>query len=159
MRNGGTVTSFLAGALGEPGQRTFLLQLESAAGIETYLVEKAQVAALATEANELLGEAGFSAVAGELAELRVPAVIEFRVGDMQLSYTVEAGTITLILESVDDAGAVSYVMSPAALAVAARTGAAAVLAGRPLCPRCGLAMDPRGHHCPHGNGDLREHRP
>ena len=35
---------------------------------------------------------------------------------------------------------------------------AAVAAGRPICPRCSLPIDPDGHVCPALNGDLRHRR-
>ena len=62
-------------------------------------------------------------------------------------------------ESVRSLDSVGFDVTPAQLDAAARHGAAAVRAGRPRCPRCGLAMEPEGHHCPATNGDLRDHRP
>jgi uncharacterized repeat protein (TIGR03847 family) len=38
----------------------------------------------------------------------------------------------------------------AALAI---RGTELVAAGRPLCPRCGYPLDPRGHVCPRMNGN------
>jgi hypothetical protein len=79
---------------------------------------------------------------------------------MHLQYREDPDTITIVLvPTVDDIDSVSFEVTPAQLDAAARNGAAAVRAGRPRCPRCGLAMDPDGHHCPSTNGDLRNHRP
>ncbi len=80
--------------------------------------------------------------------------------ELRLGYDEPAETVTLTLVSTgEDAPEVTHRMSSAQLGAAARVAVAAVLAGRPRCPRCGLAMDPEGHPCPLGNGDLRGHRP
>ena len=157
----GTAERFAAGAIGEPGDRTFLLQVETAGRLDTYLLEKAQVAALGEQSLELLARIGFEGRDMDIdTELRPPESLVFRVGSMQLGYSEDTSIVTLLLGSVDDTDEdVAYDMTPAMLDAAAHRGLETVAAGRPLCPRCGLAMDPEGHHCPADNGDLREHRP
>ncbi len=157
----GPVTAFVAGAIGEPGTRTFLLQLTGPEGTDSYVLEKDQVAVLAEQALELLQRAGLSGAGTSVAvpELVAPERARFRVGEMQLGISEDSETITLVLASVGDDEPVEYTMTPAILEAAAIAGRRSVAAGRPLCPRCGLAMDADGHHCPKDNGDLREHRP
>ena len=162
MDHRGEATHFAAGAVGEPGDRTFLIQFETSARFDTYLLEKAQVTALGEQSLELLDRIGFSGAGADLEppQLVPPESLVFRVGEMQLGYAEDSGVVTVILGSVDDTDEdVAYDMTPAMLDAAARGGLETVAAGRPLCPRCGLAMDPVAHHCPKDNGDLREHRP
>ena len=62
MRSLGHIEHFVAGAVGEPGRRTFLLEIGSGVEFEWFLVEKEQVAALAHRVLELLGDLGVPVV-------------------------------------------------------------------------------------------------
>jgi uncharacterized repeat protein (TIGR03847 family) len=53
---------FVAGTVGEPGQRTFFLQARDAARLASVVVEKEQVALLAERLDALLDEGGEHAV-------------------------------------------------------------------------------------------------
>lgn len=162
MDNRGTVDRFVAGAIGEPGERVFLLQFDLGGELATFLLEKGQVAALAEQSLELLDQAGFAGAGEGLepGELVAPVDIEFRVAAMQLTYTEDTGLVALLLGSTEeDTEPIAYELTPAQLDAAARIGREAVAAGRPICPHCGLAKDRGGHNCPIGNGDLRGHRP
>ena len=63
---------FVAGTVGEPGQRTFFLQASAAGRVTSVALEKTQVAVLAERVDELLddvvrrsgGEAAVPAIAG-----------------------------------------------------------------------------------------------
>jgi uncharacterized repeat protein (TIGR03847 family) len=89
---------FVAGTVGQPGQRTFFLQATASGRTTTVALEKTQVAALAERIDELLdevvrrtgGSAPVPAVApAELADsapLEVPVEEEFRVGTMALAW-------------------------------------------------------------------------
>ena len=101
---------FVAGTVGEPGQRTFFLQARSGSRLISVSLEKQQVAALAQRIDELLDEVMGQAT-GE-AEGVVPAVApldledsapleqpieeEFRAGTMTLSW--DAGDERLVIE-------------------------------------------------------------
>lgn len=162
MNELGPVDLFVAGAVGEPGDRTFLLQFVQGASRVSYVLEKAQVEALAEQSQELLGKIGLagSGASVDASEPWFPDDIRFRIGGMQLGYHESGGFFTLALLPTDEEqDGVAYTLTPAQLDAAARDGLAAVSAGRPKCPRCGLAMDRLGHHCPATNGDLRDHRP
>ncbi len=162
MRELGPVDLFVAGAVGQPGDRTFLLQFVQGGDRVSYVLEKAQVEALAEQSQELLDTVGHSGAGTEMpaAEPWYPDDVAFRVGAMQLAYAQATSEFTLTLVPVDeDTESVSYTLTPGQVDAAARDGLVAVAAGRPKCPRCGLAMDPLGHHCPTTNGDLRDYRP
>ncbi len=162
MRDYGPVTGFIAGAIGEPGERTFLLQFLTDSGTRTFVLEKGQVAALGEQGLALLSQIGFAGAgaAEPVPDLSIPQETEFRVGEIQLGYAEATGLITMVLGSIDDPDEqVAFAMTPAMMDAAIREGLEVVRAGRPRCPRCGLAVAPDGHHCPKDNGDLREHRP
>ena len=152
------------GAVGDPGDRTFFIEVEASTGTLWFLLEKAQVAALSIQSTRLLRESGVADPEDvhELEPVRRPSDdVEFRVGEVRLAYTESTGLVTLMLFSraQDDSEPVEFTLTPAQLATSARFGAEAVTAGRPSCARCGLAKDPEGHACPADNGDLRTHRP
>ena len=97
----------------------------------------------------------------EVGPIREPESVEFRIAAMEIAYVADEGLMVLTLRrATDDAIApVSYALTAVQLDAAARIASESVGAGRPLCPQCGLAMDPGGHVCPTTNGDLRNHRP
>ena len=164
-----------AGAVGEPGQRAFYVQARTAVTQLTVLVEKEQVALLASEAvaflDRLADEYPEDAVTvpEASAELREPTVPLFRARLIGLGFDPDRGLVLIELrerstpddtddEVIDDTedeeepGYVAriYATRPQVRAMAAR-GAAVVEAGRAPCPLCGMPMDPGGHRCPRWN--------
>jgi uncharacterized repeat protein (TIGR03847 family) len=169
-----------AGAVGEPGARAFYVQARTAATQLTVLVEKEQVALLATEAVAFLDRIADeypedpAILSEDVAELREPMVPLFRARLIGLGFDPERQLVLIELRerSTDDededddeplaaleddgddeeAGYVAriYATRPQVRAMAAR-GAAVVEAGRPPCPLCGMPMDPAGHRCPRWN--------
>src|SRR5215218_5303084 len=89
---------FVAGTVGEPGQRTFFLQARSGARLTSVVLEKAQVTALAERLDEMLdqivrtsgGDSPVPAVTPTELEdtepLEQPIEEEFRVGTMTLAW-------------------------------------------------------------------------
>ncbi|WP_019633828.1 DUF3090 domain-containing protein [Actinomadura atramentaria] len=170
---------FVAGAVGEPGDRAFYLQARAGRRVTSVGLEKFQVTLLAERLEELLDEVlrrgGAPAVpAAAPAELRddgpldQPVDEEFRVGAMSLSWdpedervVVEAQEATddpadeTDLGAADPAVAVLRVRITAAQARAfAERALRLVAAGRPPCPLCGRPLDAAGHVCPRQNGYL-----
>jgi uncharacterized repeat protein (TIGR03847 family) len=167
---------FLAGTVGEPGNRTFFLQARDGARIVSVALEKVQVAALAQRLTELLDELEKRGIEGADEDqpldtapgtLDEPINEAFRVGTLSMGWDtqdelvlVEAREITE--EDEDDEGFddededgpdfIRVRLSP----LAARTFVARALrvigSGRPPCPLCGQPLDPQGHLCPRRNG-------
>jgi uncharacterized repeat protein (TIGR03847 family) len=164
MRSLGRLTHFAAGAAGPPGRRTFYLEIEGAAGREWFLVEKEQVAALATHGLETLGRPADPAGAPQ-SPPGPPGEPTFRVGDIGLG--AEAGEVLVLLSPAEPAAdpgraappapaePVAFSVETGVFVAMARAALALVAAGRPRCRLCGLPQDPDGHACPGGNGDLR----
>ena len=166
-----------AGAVGEPGQRAFYIQARSESDQLTVLVEKEQIALLATEAVAFLDR-----IADEypedaiilppaVAELREPTVPLFRARMIGLGFDPERELVLIELreraddEEEDDAPPASdvfqvddeegyvariYATRSQVRAMAAH-GAGVVTAGRPRCDLCSQPLDPAGHRCPRWN--------
>ena len=157
-----TVERFAGGAIGEPGNREFRLELVVDGAAIAYVLEKLQVAALAKEAQRLLRErgligAGLSLEPGGVYE---DTPVAYRVGGLQLGLDEGTNMARLTVFSTEESDLpAEYDINLAQLDAFAREALVIVESGRPACPRCGLAMDPEGHNCPRTNGDLRGHRP
>jgi len=94
---------FVAGTVGEPGQRTFFLQAREGARLVSISLEKQQVAALAERIDELLDE--LMRAAGD--DLLIPAIAPHGMADNQpLEQPIEeefrAGTMTLSWDTTDE---------------------------------------------------------
>ncbi len=105
---------FVAGTVGEPGQRTFFLQAREGNRVTTVALEKQQVSVLAERVDLLLDEAlrrsggdvAIPAVApaglGDQDPLDLPIVEEFRVGTITLSWDSDEGRVVIELFPVTD---------------------------------------------------------
>jgi len=105
---------FVAGTVGEPGQRTFFLQAREGNRVTSVALEKQQVSVLAERVDLLLDEAlrrsgGDSAIPavapvglGDQEPLDLPIVEEFRVGTITLSWDSEDGRVVIELFPVTD---------------------------------------------------------
>lgn len=161
---------FLAGTVGGPGERAFYLQARKGGALISVGLEKVQVAALAQRLGDLLEavDAPAHADPGDELPLEEPVVELFRVGAMALAWdaageavVIEAQTPTEdgeYVELPDDAEEGPDLLrvridAPTARAFVQRAEAL-VASGRPACPFCGLPLDPQGHFCPRGNGQL-----
>ena len=90
---------FVAGTVGQPGDRTFYLQAAGAGRVVSVSLEKVQVQVLADRLEELLDtvrrQTGVDVLAGtsgrleDTAPLDVPLEEEFRVGTMGLAWETE----------------------------------------------------------------------
>lgn len=160
MRSLGPAEHFAAGAIGEPGSRTFYFHI-TAGGEPLWLAaEKQQVAAFAEHAIQLLAAseivASPEAVEGILARLEITDPLEpvFRVGAMAMNTDPDGQLVTVVIESADpetDDG-IEFAITPEQLQAMALKSLEAVGQGRPLCALCRLPKDPEGHRCPSTNG-------
>jgi uncharacterized repeat protein (TIGR03847 family) len=105
---------FVAGTVGEPGQRTFFLQAREGNRVTSVALEKQQVSILAERVDLLLDEAlrrssGDSVIpavaptgTGDVNPLDQPIVEEFRVGTITLSWDPEVNRVIIELFPVSD---------------------------------------------------------
>ena len=166
---------FVAGTVGEPGDRSFYLQAVEEARTVSVLLEKQQVSVLADRISALLQEVArrFGAELTEddgstdLDPLAVPLEEEFRVGTMGLGWDAESRSIVIELlavteEEVDESvvlddteegpDALRVFLSPPQARAFADRAERVVSAGRPPCPLCAEPLDPSGHVCVRLNG-------
>jgi uncharacterized repeat protein (TIGR03847 family) len=171
---------FVAGTVGEPGDRTFYLQAVDQAKVVSVLLEKEQVAVLAERLSALLDEVArrFGAKVpadtdepGDTAPLHTPVEQEFRVGTMGLGWDAESQAIVVELLAVTDdevdesvvlddteegPDAVRVFLSPAQARAFSARAKRVVSAGRQPCPLCAEPLEPGGHICPRQNGYRRQ---
>ncbi len=174
-----TPDRFVAGTVGQPGDRTFYLQAVHDARVVSVVLEKQQVAVLAERIGALLVEVNrrFGTPlppetddASDLSPLITPVDAEFRVGTMGLGWDSEAQTVVVELLAVtenefdasvvlDDAeegpDAVRVFLTPESARQFANRSARVISAGRPPCPLCDEPLDPAGHICVRTNGYRR----
>jgi uncharacterized repeat protein (TIGR03847 family) len=155
------VDRITAGAVGDPGERTFFIQGRQSERLVTVTVERQQVELLSASLVEILARAGKETGEGpaeEEMDLEEPVVPEWRVGRLSIGYDEERDLVLLEAEELTQEAVRSapgkirfWTTREQALALA-RHGAAVVAAGRPRCDLCGNPMDPEGHICPALNG-------
>jgi uncharacterized repeat protein (TIGR03847 family) len=159
---------FIAGTVGEPGERAFYLQIRSSSRLFSVAVEKAQVQAINARLDVMIAEIRKSnpLIAVEKlpiddAPLDSPVDAEFQVGAMSLAWDEEESLICIELyeleEDEEDAeGEVLEINLSLGMAASFSTRSKAVVsAGRLPCTFCGIPIDPRGHLCPRANGYRR----
>lgn len=171
---------FVAGTVGEPGERTFYLQAVDDAKVISVLLEKEQVAVLAERLSSLLDEVArrFGAEVppdsgdiGDAEPLNTPVEQEFRVGTMGLGWDAESKAIVVELlavteDEVDESvvlddteegpDAVRVFLSPKQARAFTARAERVVSAGRKPCPLCAEPLEPGGHICPRQNGYRRQ---
>jgi uncharacterized repeat protein (TIGR03847 family) len=169
---------FVAGTVGQPGERTFYLQASASGRVTSVALEKFQVSLLAERLDELLDEvvrrtgplsSVSPAAPGDLADdgpLDLPLMEDFRVGAIALAWDGEDERVVIeaqeetetpvepLSEEVPENGpGVLRVRISAATARAFTQRALQIVGqGRPPCPLCGLPLDSEGHICPRQNG-------
>lgn len=150
---------FTVGTVGPPGQRVFFLQARQGAELVTLKLEKSQVAALCTYLGELLQDVPRPGHLPEDLDLEEPAVAEWSVGSLGVTYSEDLDRFLLVAEELGeedaDLGEARFVLTREQVAAVAIRGTQLVAAGRPPCPLCGYPLDSKGHQCPRTNG----HRP
>ena len=172
---------FVAGTVGQPGDRTFFLQARDGVRVVSVVLEKVQVAVLADRLGELLSELERRGIeAEEAAERATSSAVDTGPLDEPLNEAFRAGSLTLgwdgdaerVLvearaqsedgdeidpdEDDDEDEDGPDLLRVRMTADAARSFVARatriVGAGRPPCPLCGAPLDPQGHICPRRNG-------
>jgi uncharacterized repeat protein (TIGR03847 family) len=151
--------SVAVGTVGPPGQRAFYIQARSVYRSLTMLVEKVQVQALAERAVEMLQGQDLGAEEPP-ADLQEPVEPDWRAGQLGLGLDEDRNLLVLVAQELaegeeadEDAVATARIwMRPQQARALATRSLELVTKGRPLCPVCGLPMDPEGHLCPRKNG-------
>ncbi len=176
---------FVAGTVGQPGERTFFLQARASGRTTSVALEKQQVQVLAERVNELLDQV----LQSESTRTVVPAITpvgledndpldqpieeEFRAGTMTLSWDPAAERVVIEIFPYTEEAVLApdqvgeevvepepeeiflVKLPPAAARAFVERAQRVVEAGRPSCPFCGQPVDPDGHLCARANGFRR----
>jgi uncharacterized repeat protein (TIGR03847 family) len=169
---------FVVGTVGQPGDRTFFLQVADGAQVVSVALEKEQVQRLAERLEEMLaevsartGQAIAVADALDTEALEQPIDEEFRVAALGLAWDSDSRAViieaqaptddpdeaesTLLEDVADGPDALRVRIAPPAAVAFVVRARRVVAAGRPPCPLCSLPLDPQGHLCPRLNGYRR----
>jgi uncharacterized repeat protein (TIGR03847 family) len=163
------VSRITVGAVGQPGQRIFLLQASQGPSTTTLKLEKEQARVLATSTMELLEELdekyprSYSKLDEPLSSdlmIQEPMEPDFVIGQIGLGYDQENDAIVIVvqeiqLEGSDDPSTARFWASRAQMKALSEHALEVVEQGRPLCPLCEQPIDPDGHFCPKTNGHER----
>src|ERR1700761_8432687 len=126
---------FVAGAVGQPGERIFYLQGTCSGRVTSVVLEDFRVGAIALAWD------------GD--------------GDMVVIEAQEESDepVEPLAEELpaDGPGVLRVRITPGAARAFAQRAAKIVSAGRPPCPLCGLPLDTEGHICPRQNGHRASH--
>lgn len=167
------VDVFTAGAVGDPGRRTFYLQVRVDDDVASVRCEKQQAAAIAQYLRRALTHLPITEgkVFRQPMSLVDPDDEEFVLGSVGLEFDKTSDNFTLVLrefatdEADDESDDVSddddesefdgrwirvSITRAQALAFCDQTDRV-VAAGRPDCEYCGRPIDPDGHFCPRMN--------
>jgi uncharacterized repeat protein (TIGR03847 family) len=169
---------FVAGTVGQPGERTFYLQASGNGRVTSVALEKIQVSRLAERLDELLddelrnsaGKSSVPAVApaglADDAPLDLPLLEDFRVGVIALAWDADGERVVIEAQEEsetpveylsddvpeDGPGVLRVRITAAAARAFSHRALQVVSQGRPPCPLCGLPLDASGHICPRQNG-------
>ncbi|HZQ50075.1 MAG TPA: DUF3090 family protein [Candidatus Dormibacteraeota bacterium] len=151
-------------AVGEPGQRKFFLLASGQGRTLTLACEKSQLQALITRLGQMMESQGIEAEGHATASGLQPGEPEWQIGEMGLGYHEGRRMFVLVASESqaaeegappaeeDDSPSIRFWLSHRQAADFSVQAQQVIAAGRPLCPRCGLPMDPAGHPCPVMNG-------
>ena len=152
---------FVAGAIGEPGNRVFYLQSGQDGEVVSLRCEKQHVAVLAQHLDELLSDLPPSVPDPFSRSLREPVETTWLLGSLAFGFDESSDRVVIIASELVVVDEGEEPREPAEGRLAITRGQAASLiatteellaGGRPLCRICGLPMDVDGHICPRSNG-------
>ena len=161
------VSRITIGAMGEPGQRVFLLQASQGLSTITLKLEKEQASILASSVLELLDslDEKYPHVYSKLDQpltadlmLKEPLEPVFAVGQIGLGYDQKQDLVVLVVQEVEVEDelpqplAARFWASRSQMKALSEHALEVIKHGRPICPLCNSPMDPEGHFCPKSNG-------
>ena len=160
----GAVREIDAQAYGEPGQRTFRLRVLGVKGESASLwVEKEQVQALSMAFSQVLAQLDQEeAPARDIQAFPDHPEYEFRVGRMAIGFDPSDGAV--LLNAYELGAAPEDDENPDLRMRLSREQCASlnsrlkeiIVGGRPVCPLCGVVLDPAGHACIRSNGHSKQ---
>ena len=158
------IDAFTTAAVGEPGSRTFYLQIRSQGRHITMKCEKQQVAALSQYIRQLLADAPDvkERPLDDAMQMSTPNEVEFVVGTVGIAYDPRSDHMVIQIDEMrddeaftegedDEVGRVRIYISRGQAAAFCEHADDVVAAGRPACIFCGRPKNVDGHACPRMN--------
>jgi uncharacterized repeat protein (TIGR03847 family) len=155
------VDQIAVAAVGQPGQRHFYLLASGRGRTLTLACEKAQIQSLIVRLHQMIEAQGIEVPerAGREPALS-PGEPEWQVAEMGLGYHEARRMFVLVASQSaaseesppDDGPSIRFWLSHQQVVAFSKQAEKVLTSGRPLCPRCGLPIDPAGHPCPVSNG-------
>lgn len=179
LRTFENVSRFIVGTLGEPGSRSFWIQVRSGDELVSVAAEKSQVSLLGERFEEMLREIRLAhpeierpGLIEDREGLETPLIGDFRVGAIAIFFDEflervqvdfrevnnevdEEELFEIDSASLDDFEILRVYVTLAQVKSFAVCAGALVKAGRLPCPFCALPIDPSGHICARANGYRR----
>ena len=155
------VDHIVVAAVGQPGQRRFFLVAKGSGRTLTLTCEKSQVQALVVRLHQMMEAQGIDSPEKPRRDAGLkPGEPDWQVGEIGLGYHEARHMFVLVASqaavgeegTTDDAPSIRFWLSHQQAGAFCKQAETVLTAGRPLCPRCGLPMDPSGHPCPVSNG-------
>lgn len=159
---------FTTDYIGEPGRRSFFLQVRYGDVTRTLTIEKQQVMAVGEKLAELLLMIDPDDPVKQTPAGRdplfdaIPMPGEWRVGTVGIAYDESSQMFIIDIAPLeeepeeetmpDPSGSLRIALRKDVVRAFALHALAVVSEGRPECQLCGLPMDPDGHKCPATNG-------
>ena len=162
-----SVERFVAGTVGQPGERAFFIQARHGNRLVTVAVEKLQVAALAERLEFVINDFRKNDLRIRLltteiddAPLELPIESEFEVGSISISWdeskkSMSIELLEVVIDEIETPNILKVQLSISMCSAFIKRSKALIAAGRLPCPFCGIAIDPQGHLCPRANGYRR----
>lgn len=162
-----SVERFVAGTVGQPGERAFFIQARHGNRLVTVAVEKLQVAAIAERLEIIINEfrkndSSIRLITSEIddAPLELPIESEFEVGSISISWDeskkmMSIELLEILTEEIEIPNTLGVQLSISMCSAFIKRSKALIGAGRLPCPFCGMPIDPQGHLCPRANGYRR----
>jgi uncharacterized repeat protein (TIGR03847 family) len=157
------VDEFSVGALGEPGQRVFLLQCRHGDVRITIKIEKQQAQAMSLYLRRVLEDLPRAQAVPKPPSIVPPFDAEFVLGEIGLGYELEGARVLVQLDEIEPTdeegepvadvprGHVRVFLSPAQALAFCEQSDDAVAGGRPSCRWCEMPINADGHLCPRMN--------
>jgi uncharacterized repeat protein (TIGR03847 family) len=176
------VDAIAVAAVGKPGARQFFLLARGSGRTLTLTCEKTQIQALILRLHQMMEAQGIQVPERKPKNPALrPGEPEWQVGEIGLGYHEARRMFVLVASQAaaqggspeagfarpgdlrgdvppqgqapeDSAPSVRFWLSHQQVVAFSKQAETVLTAGRPLCPRCGLPMDPAGHPCPVSNG-------
>jgi len=153
------VEQIAVAAVGEPGQRRFFLLATGSGRTVTLACEKTQIQALLVRLHQMMEAQGIERPELDTAAAPTePGEADWQIAEIGLGYHEARAMFVLVASQAEVEGSeqelasVRFWLSREQVGAFSAQAASVLTAGRPLCPRCGLPMDPAGHPCPVMNG-------